>query len=119
MTAIHRCVLTSADPQELRDLASFLAPPTNQSSFHQWTIGPVYYSALVVSEIFGTSKTGQIIDLSANSANQFTPAYAIYDGGVPTKVAMFNYITDPSGASTYSAVISIGGATMPPSVQVK
>ncbi|TFY66769.1 hypothetical protein EVG20_g4322, partial [Dentipellis fragilis] len=28
----------------------FTPPPTNQSTFRQWTIGPVYYSALVMAE---------------------------------------------------------------------
>jgi hypothetical protein len=71
-----------------------------------------------MAETFGTSTTGQIIDLFANSNNNNTPAYAVYDGGVPTKVALFNYITDPSGASDYTATISIGGP-VPASVQVK
>jgi len=102
-----------------------LAPPTNESAFHQWTVGPTYYSTLVVAETFGKSNTSQIVDLNPNNGNQFTPAYAVYDGGVPTKVVLFNYVTDPSGASNYNATISIGGGqtgtpnATPASVQVK
>jgi hypothetical protein len=70
------------------------------------------------------SNTSQIIDLNANNGNEFTPAYAVYDGGVPTKVILFNYITDPSGTSDYNVIISIGGQNgtpnaIPASVQVK
>lgn len=85
------------------------APPTNQSTFHQWSIGPLYYSALVMAEALGPSNNSQIMDLNANSGNIFTPAYAIYEGGNPVRVALFNYITDPSGASDYTAAISVGG----------
>jgi hypothetical protein len=35
------------------------------------------------------------------------------------RVAVFNYLDDPSGANTVHAVISIAGATMPSSVKVK
>ncbi len=57
----------------------------------------------------GASNVSQILDLNANDGNIFTPAYAIYENGNPVRVALFNYITDPSGASTYTASISIGG----------
>ncbi|KIK59064.1 glycoside hydrolase family 79 protein [Collybiopsis luxurians FD-317 M1] len=87
----------------------FTPPPTNQSTFHQWTIGPVYYSTLIVAEALGTSNQSQILDLSANNNNIYTPAYAVYEKGNPVRVALFNYITDPSGASDYTASIAIGG----------
>lgn len=58
------------------------------------------------------------MDLGANGGNEFTPAYAIYENGVPVRVALFNYITDPSGASDYTASVSVGNAT-PASVKVK
>lgn len=106
-------------------LMLFPAPPTNQSTFHQWTIGPIYYAALIMAETLGASNTSQIMDLNANEANIYTPAYAIYENGNPTRVALFNYITDSSGASTYTASISIGGGdtgqdnATPASVRVK
>ncbi|KAK0230497.1 glycoside hydrolase family 79 protein [Armillaria fumosa] len=103
----------------------FTPPPTNQTTFHQWTIGPIYYSALIMAEAMGASNVSQILDLNANGGNIFTPAYAIYENGNPVRVALFNYITDPSGASTYTASISIGGGETgqangtPPQVKVK
>jgi hypothetical protein len=39
--------------------------------------------------------------------------------GTPVRVAVFNYLDDPSGANTVHAVISIAGTTMPSSVKVK
>ncbi|THH18224.1 hypothetical protein EW146_g2709 [Bondarzewia mesenterica] len=88
---------------------AFTPPPTNQSSFRQWTIGPAYYAALVMSEALGPSNASQVADLFPNNADIYTPAYAIYENGNPTKVALFNYITDPSGATDINVAISIGG----------
>ncbi|KAF7316354.1 hypothetical protein MIND_00154200 [Mycena indigotica] len=45
--------------------------------------------------------------------------YAIYENGALARVALFNYITDPTGASDYTATISISGGTVPSSVKVK
>lgn len=51
--------------------------------------------------------------------------YAIYENGTPTKLALFNYITDSSGASDYTATVAIGGSgagqdnATPSSVRVK
>jgi hypothetical protein len=103
-----------------------LAPPTNQSTFRDWSIGPVYYSVLagfiisalfshenltrrLVAEAFGTSNQSRIIDLDMNGGNIYTPGYAIYDGGVLARLALFNFVTDPTGASAYTATIAIGG----------
>jgi len=103
----------------------FTPPPTNQSAFHQWTIGPIYFSTLIVAEALGSSNTAQVLDLNANGDNIYTPAYAIYEQGTVARVALFNYMTDPSGANTYTASISIGGGQTgqpngtPPSVRVK
>jgi len=100
-----------------------IGPPTNQSSFHQWTIGPIYYSVLVMAEAIGTSNISQVLDL--NTTNIFTPAYAIYEGNQVMRVVLFNYVTDSSGANDYTATISIGGGQTgqsngtPASVQVK
>lgn len=87
-----------------------LAPPTNQSTFHQWTIGPIYYSALVTAEALGASNASQVLDLNANNGNIYTPAYGIYENGNPVRVALFNFVTDPSGASDLTASIAIGGS---------
>lgn len=96
----------------------FTPPVTNQSTFHQWTIGPIYYSALVVAEALGSSNTAQVLDLQANGGSDYTPGYAIYENGQPVRVALTNFISDPSGNSDYTASISIGG-TVPPQVKVK
>ncbi|KAI0296999.1 glycoside hydrolase family 79 protein [Multifurca ochricompacta] len=100
----------------------FTPPPTNQSSFHQWTIGPIYYSALVMAEALGPSNASQVLDITQN---EFAPTYVIYENGTPTKLALFNFITDPSGANDWIATFSVGGGqtgqpgATPSSVKVK
>ncbi|KAI0316521.1 hypothetical protein OF83DRAFT_1060198 [Amylostereum chailletii] len=103
----------------------FTPPPTNQTTFRQWTIGPMYYVSLVVSEILGPSNKSQVVDLQMNGNQDETPGWAIYESGTPTKVVLMNYIDDPSGAQAYTAQISIGGGQTgqapanPASVRVK
>jgi Glycosyl hydrolase family 79 C-terminal beta domain len=85
----------------------------------------MYYAVLVMSEIMGKSNASQVLDLNANNGNEFTPAYAIYENGTPTRVALFNYLDDSSGASDISVNVAIGGGTTgqanatPASVKVK
>ncbi|KAG5638703.1 hypothetical protein H0H81_010928 [Sphagnurus paluster] len=88
----------------------FTSPPTNQSTYHQWTVGPVYYSSLVVAETLGPSNATQVLDLNANGGDIHTPAYAIYENGNPVRVGIVNFVDDPSGASTLSVSIAIGGS---------
>ena len=114
------------------------APPTNQSHVHQWSVGtyplppplliltisplppgPVFYAALVVTETIGPTGTAQLVDLNANNGNLYTPAYAIYEQGNIARIALFNYITDPTGGNTYTASISVGGGGTLGSVKVK
>lgn len=100
----------------------FTPPPTNQSTFHQWTIGPIYYSALVMAEVLGPSNASQVLDITQNP---FTPIYVIYQNGTPTKLALFNFVTDSSGANDWIATFAVGGGqtgqagATPTSVQVK
>jgi len=60
-----------------------------------------------------------------NSNNPSTPGYAIYENGTPTKVALINFVDDPTGVNNYTAQISIGGgntgqpSTTPSQVMVK
>ena len=89
------------------------------SSFEQWTIGPTFYAALIMAEAFGSSNTSQIIDLQANGNNIFTPAYGIYENDNLARVALFNYVTDPSGANSYTASITVNGGSVPSQVTVK
>jgi len=83
------------------------------------------YTTLIVAEALGSSNTAQVVDLNANDGNIYTPAYAIYERGTVARVALFNFVTDPSGANTYTASISIGGGQTgqphgtPSSVKVK
>lgn len=85
----------------------------------------MYYSALVMSEVLGRSNQSQVIDLGVNGGNPSTPGYAIYENGTPTKVALFNYLDDDSGAHDLSVAISVGGGdtgqplSTPSSVRVK
>jgi hypothetical protein len=78
-----------------------------------------------MAETLGSSNFSQVLDLNANGGNIFTPAYAIIEDGTLTRVALFNYVTDPSGASDYTASISTGGGqtgqpnATPSQVQVK
>ncbi|KAJ7104505.1 glycoside hydrolase family 79 protein [Mycena belliarum] len=97
----------------------FTAPPTNVSRYYEWTVGAVYYSALISSEVFGRTNTSQIVDILGNGANIYTPQYAVYENGALARVALFNYITDATGKSDYTATITVAGGTVPASVQVK
>jgi hypothetical protein len=72
-----------------------------------------------MAEAMGQSNQSQVIDLNANTGNQFTPAYAIYENGVPTKVALINFVTDSSGASDLSVTVQVAGGQPQPTVQVK
>lgn len=55
------------------------APPTNETGFHEWTIGSTFYSVLAMTEVLGNTNTSQVIDIQANSNNEFTPGYAVYE----------------------------------------
>ncbi|KAF7318924.1 Glyco-hydro-79C domain-containing protein [Mycena chlorophos] len=97
----------------------FTSPPTNQTPFHQWSVGPLYYTALAMAEAIGPSNNTQVLNLPINNISDSTPIYGIYENGTPVRVAIFNYVDDPTGANTLNAVISISGTTLPSSVSVK
>ncbi|CDO73856.1 Glycoside Hydrolase Family 79 protein [Trametes cinnabarina] len=103
----------------------FTAPPTNQSAFHQWTIGPIFYSAIVVTEALGTSNTSRVKDLFPNDGNSLTPAYAIYENDQLARMVLINFMDDPTGANDYTANIQVGGQqfgegnSVPAQVKVK
>ncbi|KAG8899841.1 hypothetical protein FRC00_000841, partial [Tulasnella sp. 408] len=80
------------------DLQLFTPPPNNMSTFRQWTTTPPYYSALIMSEVM-EEEGSQVMDLLLNGNSTHTPGYAVYKDGQPIKLALFNYITDPSGAN--------------------
>ncbi|KAB5591972.1 Beta-glucuronidase [Ceratobasidium theobromae] len=103
----------------------FTPPPTNQSTFRQWTTGSVYYSTLIVAELFGKSGKSRIMDLNANGGENLTPGYVVYEDGAPTRVLLINYVDDATGAHDVTARIAIGGgetgqaSTTPAQVRVK
>lgn len=96
----------------------FTSPPTNMSTFSEWTVGGIFYSTLILAETFGKSNTGRIVDLNPNEGNPYTPAYAIYENNALSKVALFNYVDDPSGASDLSVTIALP-AGAPANIRVK
>ena len=95
------------------------APPTNQSTILSWTIGPIYYSALVVAEALGPTNTSQVMDLGANNGNQFTPAYGIWENGALARVVLINFASDSSGQSDVVVNLAMSDAQVPSQVQVK
>jgi hypothetical protein len=67
----------------------------------------------------GTTNTSQIIDLGANAGNVLTPAYAIYEQGILSKVALINFMDDnQTGKNTLQVSIQVPNGA-PQSVQVK
>ncbi|KAI8977819.1 glycoside hydrolase family 79 protein [Trametes punicea] len=103
----------------------FTAPPTNQSAFHQWTIGPIFYSGIVVAEALGTTNTSRVKDLLPNNQSDLTPAYAVYENDALARVVLINFMDDPTGANDYTANIAVGGSqfgennAVPAQVKVK
>ncbi|KAG8914343.1 hypothetical protein FRC00_014373, partial [Tulasnella sp. 408] len=76
----------------------FTLPPNKMSTFRHWTITPPYYSALIMIEVM-EEEGSQVMDLLLNGNSTHTPGYAVYNDGQPIRLALFNYITDPSGAN--------------------
>jgi hypothetical protein len=62
-----------------------------------------------MAEALGASNGSQVLDLNANGGDVHTPAYGIYENGNPVRVAVFNFVTDPTGASDITASIAVGG----------
>lgn len=78
----------------------------------------MYYSTIVLAEAFGKSNQSRIIDLWGNSGSVYTPSYAIYDGEKLARVALFNYIDDPTGANDLKVTITVPQG-VPPTIRVK
>ncbi|KAF8624038.1 hypothetical protein AX15_006061 [Amanita polypyramis BW_CC] len=90
---------------------AFTAPPTNQSSYLQWTVGSMYYSALAMAETL--TNGSQVLDITSSAnLNHQSPAYVIYENGQPSRIAVINYVSDPSGASDIQFTFSIGGQSV-------
>jgi hypothetical protein len=72
-----------------------------------------------LAEAFGKTNTSQIIDLGANENNPLTPAYAIYEQGGLSKVALINYMDDNrTGTNDLQVTVQVSSG-VPQSVQVK
>ncbi|KAF4618770.1 hypothetical protein D9613_010025 [Agrocybe pediades] len=107
----------------------FTPPPSNESTFHQWSVGPIYYSALVVGEAMGTSNTSQVLDLQNSAAAVFAPsftpladqfaAYGIWENGHLARILYINFVTDASGAHDVNVTMNLDQPILQGSVQVK
>lgn len=100
---------------------AFTPPPYNlASSGYQWTTGSVYYPTIIMAELFGSSNQSRIVDLNADNGNEFHPAYAVYENGVPTRLGLINFVSDASGANDLTVNVDFGGAALPQAtVQVR
>ncbi|KAI0651079.1 hypothetical protein C8Q79DRAFT_8635 [Trametes meyenii] len=87
----------------------FTPPPTNLSSVSQWTVGPIFYSSVVIAEALGKSNTSRVLDLFANSANTYTPGYAIYENDALARLVLINFMSEQNNQGAYTATISVGG----------
>ncbi|WVW82605.1 hypothetical protein I302_104616 [Kwoniella bestiolae CBS 10118] len=99
----------------------FTPPPSTESSSKQWTTGSIYYSTLVVAEAFGKTNQSKIVDISPSAEqdanNIYHPMYAVYENDQPTRVVLFNYIDDNTGANDLQTTINVGTATSSVSVR--
>jgi hypothetical protein len=100
------------NPSNISRSQPFTPPPSNYSSTYQWTTGSVYYPTLVIAEALGKSNVSQVTDLTGLTGSDFAPVYGIYENGAPTRVVLFNYVDDPSGASDYTASVSLNGTAL-------
>jgi hypothetical protein len=94
-------------------------PPGNQTRTKAWNTGSTYYAMLAAAEVFGSSNLSQIVDLTTEETSIYTPQYAVYENGAPTRVALFNFVDDASGANDYTAAISFSGLGAPAQVSVR
>ncbi|GAA94113.1 glycoside hydrolase family 79 protein [Mixia osmundae IAM 14324] len=83
-------------------------PPPTDAQYLGWTTGPLYYAGLAVTEALGSSSASQVLDLSS-TIDDVQPAYIIYEAGMPARAVLINYVTDNSGASDYTASLTISG----------
>ncbi|KAH9960273.1 hypothetical protein BC827DRAFT_1155844 [Russula dissimulans] len=67
---------------------------------------PVCYSALVIAEALDSSNPSRVFDLTQN---QFAPIYVVYENGMSTKLALFNFVTNPSDANDYDVMFAVSG----------
>jgi hypothetical protein len=62
----------------------------------------------------------QVLDITTSAnLSHMAPAYVIYEGQSPVRLALFNYVTDPSGANDINFTFSITGQNNGTPAQVK
>ena len=65
------------------------------------------------------SNGSQVLDITSSAKlNHQSPAYVIYENGNPARIALFNYVTDPSGSSNVNFTFSFDDQA-PAQVKVK
>jgi hypothetical protein len=111
------------------------------SRVYEWTTGSVYYSTLLIAELFGKSENSRIVDMTHTSSiatvvtpnynedgtsydttqsdDMYHPSYLVYDGDTPSRIALFNFISDPSGASDSQVTLNFNNTAAPASVSVR
>ena len=119
----------------------FTPPPSNMSRVYEWTTGSVYYSTLLVAELFGRSENSRIVDITHTSSiaantqtiynedgtsyditssdDQFHPTYLVYDGETPVRAALFNFVSDNTGASDAQVTLNFNNTAAPSQVHVR
>ncbi|WWC86516.1 uncharacterized protein L201_001393 [Kwoniella dendrophila CBS 6074] len=99
----------------------FTPPPSTGGGGKQWTTGSIYYSTLVIAEAFGRSNNSKVVDISPTTEqdanNIYHPIYAIYENDQPSRVVLFNYIDDQSGANDLQTTINVGTSVTSVSVR--
>ncbi|ORY23372.1 hypothetical protein BCR39DRAFT_507851 [Naematelia encephala] len=83
----------------------FTAPPWNATDPDLWVTGSPYFSTLLLAEALGSSNVSQVVDISGQT-DIYHPVYAIYENDVLTRMVLFNYVSDTTGASTWSPTIT-------------
>ncbi|KAJ3503353.1 hypothetical protein NLJ89_g8477 [Agrocybe chaxingu] len=78
----------------------------------------VYYNPFT-PEALGPSNTTQVLDMSANNNNIYSPVYGIYEHGNLVRALLFNYVTDSTGASDLNVELNLSGTQVSGEVQVK
>jgi hypothetical protein len=76
-----------------------------------------------VAEAFGSSNVSKIVDLTPSADvdgnSIYHPAYAVYENDAPSRVVLFNYVNDESGASDLQYSLSLANGQLPASVSVR
>ncbi|EJD52331.1 hypothetical protein AURDEDRAFT_81890 [Auricularia subglabra TFB-10046 SS5] len=95
----------------------FTFAPDNSSAPHKWTAGPTMYAILTVNEALGSSGKARVADLGANSGNDFTPGYVVYEDDKPDRLVLINFMSDKTGAHDYTAKVKVGDGVSEVSVR--